>query len=52
LPRIRSERSAFELHYPHMVERLRDEAHVRRTRRETHHDDAVAVGTTSERRAP
>jgi cytochrome c oxidase subunit 1 len=26
LPRIRSERPAFELHYPHMVERLRTEA--------------------------
>ena len=47
LPRIRSERPAFELHYPHMVERLRTEAHVSRTRRETHQDDAVAVGTTS-----
>ncbi|MGW4529673.1 aa3-type cytochrome oxidase subunit I [Nocardia sp. NPDC004340] len=28
LPRIRSERPAFELHYPHMVERMRAEAHV------------------------
>ncbi|MCP3804334.1 cytochrome c oxidase subunit I [Allokutzneria sp. A3M-2-11 16] len=28
LPRIRSERPAFELHYPHMVERFRSEAHV------------------------
>ncbi|WP_067574749.1 aa3-type cytochrome oxidase subunit I [Nocardia acidivorans] len=27
LPRIRSERPAFELHYPHMVDRMRDEAH-------------------------
>ncbi|MFC9250246.1 aa3-type cytochrome oxidase subunit I [Amycolatopsis thailandensis] len=27
LPRIRSERPAFELHYPHMIERIRDEAH-------------------------
>ena len=26
--RIRSERPAFELHYPHMVERMRSEAHV------------------------
>ncbi|MFD7658356.1 cytochrome c oxidase subunit I [Actinosynnema sp. NPDC059797] len=26
LPRVRSERPAFELHYPHMVERMRDEA--------------------------
>ncbi|OBH21308.1 aa3-type cytochrome oxidase subunit I [Mycolicibacter sinensis] len=30
LPRIRSERPAFELHYPHMVPRLRDELHIRR----------------------
>ncbi|MDV7999683.1 cytochrome c oxidase subunit I [Rhodococcus sp. IEGM 1408] len=29
LPRIRSERPAFELHYPHMSERMRAEAHVR-----------------------
>jgi len=28
LPRIRSERPAFELHYPHLVERARAEAHV------------------------
>jgi len=28
LPRIRSERPAFELHYPHMVERMRVEAHT------------------------
>ena len=30
LPRIRSERLAFELHYPHLVPRYRAEAHVRR----------------------
>ena len=30
MPRIRSERPAFELHYPHMVKRMRDEAHVGR----------------------
>lgn len=30
LPRIRSERPAFELHYPHMVQRMREEAHVGR----------------------
>jgi cytochrome c oxidase subunit I len=34
LPRIRSERPAFELHYPHMVGRLRAEAHVGSSRRE------------------
>ncbi|MFD6677012.1 cytochrome c oxidase subunit I [Rhodococcus zopfii] len=28
LPRIRSERPAFELHYPHMSERMRVESHV------------------------
>ncbi|MFD3810725.1 cytochrome c oxidase subunit I [Rhodococcus sp. NPDC058639] len=28
LPRIRSERPAFELHYPHMSEKMRTEAHV------------------------
>ncbi len=28
LPRIRSERPAFELHYPHLVEQCRHEAHV------------------------
>jgi hypothetical protein len=28
LPRIRSERPAFELHYPHMTRRIRAEAHV------------------------
>ena len=28
LPRIRSERPAFELHYPHMAQRIRAEAHV------------------------
>ena len=48
LPRIRSERPAFELHYPWMVDRMRAEAHVGR-HHETDQDDAVAVGTTSER---
>ncbi|EME66594.1 cytochrome c oxidase subunit I [Rhodococcus ruber BKS 20-38] len=28
LPRIRSERPAFELHYPHISEKMRSEAHV------------------------
>ena len=31
LPRIRSERPAFELHYPHMVETMRREAHTGHT---------------------
>ncbi|WP_406280041.1 cytochrome c oxidase subunit I [Nocardia sp. NBC_00881] len=29
LPKIRSERPAFELHYPHMVNRIRDEKYAR-----------------------
>ncbi|MBA4505370.1 cytochrome c oxidase subunit I [Corynebacterium sanguinis] len=37
LPRIRSERPAFELHYPHMVGRLRREAHT------GHSDDSPAT---------
>jgi cytochrome c oxidase subunit 1 len=32
LPRIRSERPAFDLHYPHLVERAREEAHSVRRR--------------------
>ncbi|MET9631205.1 cytochrome c oxidase subunit I [Lentzea sp. NPDC006480] len=36
LPRIRSERPAFELHYPHMVERMREEAHFSLVRRGKH----------------
>jgi cytochrome c oxidase subunit 1 len=28
IPRIRSERPAFEAHYPHILDRLRDEAHA------------------------
>jgi len=31
LPRIRSERPAFELHHPHMIERMKAEAHPNRT---------------------
>ncbi|GAA4621057.1 cytochrome c oxidase subunit I [Saccharopolyspora hordei] len=34
LPRVRSIRPAFELHYPHMSERLEVEAHVGRRRKE------------------
>ncbi|WP_197514768.1 hypothetical protein, partial [Mycobacterium sp. 852013-50091_SCH5140682] len=30
LPRIRSERPAFELHYPHMIQRMRAESHTGR----------------------
>ncbi len=37
LPRIRSERPAFELHYPHMIERLHDEGHITLTGRTKPH---------------
>ena len=40
LPRIRSERPAFELHYPHMVERMRAEAHVGHATKEVLKRDA------------
>jgi cytochrome c oxidase subunit I len=30
LPRIRSERPAFEMHYPHLIDRLPHEAHAGR----------------------
>ncbi|WP_182357825.1 cytochrome c oxidase subunit I [Tomitella gaofuii] len=43
LPRIRSERPAFELHYPHMVERMRAEAHVG-PGSGAHDDELVGVG--------
>nr|WP_236566554.1 cytochrome c oxidase subunit I [Nocardia sp. CY41] len=36
LPRIRSERPAFELHYPHMSARMRAEAHAGRTTHVAH----------------
>ena len=44
LPRIRSERPAFELHYPHMSERMRSESHVggRRKSRDPHSVKDVA----------
>ncbi|MPY78309.1 MAG: cytochrome c oxidase subunit I [Actinophytocola sp.] len=38
LPRIRSERPAFELHYPHMVEQLRRDAHISLTGKPIPHE--------------
>ncbi|MEU4742294.1 cytochrome c oxidase subunit I [Actinosynnema sp. NPDC023658] len=60
LPRIRSARPAFELHYPHMIERIHDEAHVTLTGKAIPHEEAkkapsevaaaaVQSGTASER---
>ncbi len=40
LPRIRSERPAFELHHPHMAERMRDEKYISLTGRTVPRPDA------------
>ncbi|SFP28578.1 cytochrome c oxidase subunit 1 [Amycolatopsis arida] len=40
LPRIRSERPAFELHYPHMVERMHGEGHITFTGKPRAHPEA------------
>ncbi|MBN9739636.1 MULTISPECIES: cytochrome c oxidase subunit I [Amycolatopsis] len=40
LPRIRSERPAFELHYPDMVERMREEQHIHWGKRAKAESDA------------
>ncbi|RBM15536.1 cytochrome ubiquinol oxidase subunit I, partial [Prauserella sp. PE36] len=40
LPRIRSERPAFELHYPHMVERMHNEGHITFTGKALPHPEA------------
>ncbi len=40
LPRIRSERPAFELHYPHLVEQARRDAHISLTGKPIPHESA------------
>ncbi|GAA4661887.1 MULTISPECIES: aa3-type cytochrome oxidase subunit I [Amycolatopsis] len=40
LPRIRSERPAFELHYPHMIDRLHEEGHITLTGKTVPHSEA------------
>jgi cytochrome c oxidase subunit 1 len=47
LPRIRSERPAFELHYPHMVERMHTEGHVGLTGRPRRERSLGEVGATA-----
>jgi cytochrome c oxidase subunit I len=49
IPRIRSERPAFEAHYPHLVERLHAEAHAGK-RHEPYASELV--GGTGERQGP
>ena len=54
LPRIRSERPAFELHYPHMVDRMREEAHVGHAseKAEEKKRDPLTVGGTESSTEP
>jgi cytochrome c oxidase subunit 1 len=49
IPRIRSERPAFEAHYPHLIERLQVEAHAGR-RHEPYASELV--GSTGPRQGP
>jgi cytochrome c oxidase subunit 1 len=45
LPRIRSERPAFELHYPHMVKRMRRESHIGKEQHEDNQGDGAHSGS-------
>jgi cytochrome c oxidase subunit 1 len=44
MPRIRSERPAFEAHYPHLLDQLEREAHADKKHRTAHLVGANAVG--------
>ncbi|MCW2539535.1 MAG: ctaD 2 [Frankiales bacterium] len=49
MPRIRSERPAFEAHYPHLIERLEREAHGDKKHRMVEAVGAATVGGDGER---
>jgi cytochrome c oxidase subunit 1 len=51
IPRIRSERPAFEAHYPHLIERLQVEAHAGK-RHEPYGGVSELVGGTGPRQGP
>jgi cytochrome c oxidase subunit I len=51
IPRIRSERPAFEAHYPHLIERLHREAHVGK-RHEPYGGVSELAGGTGPRQGP
>jgi cytochrome c oxidase subunit 1 len=51
MPRIRSERPAFELHYPDMVERLQLEAHAGKGHT-PYAENVVGDATTGARQGP
>jgi cytochrome c oxidase subunit 1 len=44
MPRIRSERPAFEAHYPHLIPQLEREAHADKKHRQAHELGAALVG--------
>ncbi|MEU3273727.1 cytochrome c oxidase subunit I [Saccharomonospora sp. NPDC006951] len=43
LPKIRSERPAFELHYPHLIERMRQEGHITLTGKAIPHEEEEQI---------
>ncbi len=45
IPKIRSERPAFEMHYPHLIERLQVEAHAGKGKSHPQADDMVSSDT-------
>jgi len=45
IPRIRSERPAFEAHYPELIDRLQVEAHAGKGKTHPQADDVVTAGT-------
>ncbi|MDT0260628.1 aa3-type cytochrome oxidase subunit I [Jatrophihabitans lederbergiae] len=51
MPRIRSERPAFEAHYPHLIPRLEREAHADKRAHAVHGLANAAVGGEGERRS-
>jgi cytochrome c oxidase subunit 1 len=51
IPRIRSERPAFEAHYPHLLDRLEAEAHAGR-RHARHPQSLVAAASSGAARDP
>jgi cytochrome c oxidase subunit 1 len=49
MPRIRSERPAFEAHYPHLLEQLELEAHADKRHRLVHQAGAATIGSEGPR---
>jgi cytochrome c oxidase subunit 1 len=49
MPRIRSERPAFEAHYPHLIERLEREAHAHKKHETLEAIGAAVIGGNGER---